>query len=106
MVSSSLFVDFTSPVPAPHAATSVIKHLIELIGMDVCAFRRNTQVAYRFVDHARNLLDEINGLIVKVENEPIWNDYAAYTAAIDPLEQYASSLIIRPTEELTFSIKL
>jgi hypothetical protein len=85
--SASLFVDLTAPSSPPFAATSLIKHLIELIGADVCSFRRNTQVSYRFVDVARDLCDTINNLIKKVEDTDNWDDFLAYIDAIDPLEE-------------------
>lgn len=87
MVSSTLFVDLTSSSTGSYEVTSLIKYLIELIGADVCAFRRNNQVSYRFVERARNVCDRINQLIAAVETDARWEDYFKYTAAVDILEE-------------------
>ncbi|QRV99747.1 hypothetical protein RhiJN_27766 [Ceratobasidium sp. AG-Ba] len=65
----------------------VAEHLIAIRAADVCAFRRNTQVSYRFVDAARCLVDKINDLIAAVENDGDWSAYEKFTVAIDPLEE-------------------
>lgn len=86
--SPTLFFDLTHQSPPSFAATAAIKYLIEVIGSYVCAFKRNNQVSYRFVERARDLCDAINILIDRVDKGGDWNDYDNYVAAINPLEQY------------------
>ncbi|PSR87339.1 hypothetical protein PHLCEN_2v5156 [Hermanssonia centrifuga] len=85
-MSHALFVNLTEPTAESFPATSVSKYLIELIGKDVCAFRRNTQVSYRLVERARIIATGINNLIKRVDTENDWDAYDKYTQAIEPLE--------------------
>ncbi|KAF8599073.1 hypothetical protein BDV93DRAFT_512003 [Ceratobasidium sp. AG-I] len=87
MISSTLFIDLTTLSTSNYPATTHVKYLIELIGAHVCAFRRNTQSAYRFVERARDLCDKINSLIADVETNAGLDNYLKYTEAIDPLEE-------------------
>ena len=86
-MSYSLFVNLTETAES-YPATSVSKFLIELIGKDVCAFRRNTQASYRLVEQARTIAAAIHGLIKRVDEHDDWEAFDKYTAAIDPLEAY------------------
>ncbi len=86
-MSHALFVNLTEPTAESFPATSVSKYLIELIGKDVCAFRRNTQVSYRLVERARIIATGINNLIKRVDSEDDWDAYDKYTQAIEPLEE-------------------
>lgn len=86
-MSYSLFVNLTEPTAESYPATNVSKYLIELIGKDVCAFRRNTQVSYRVVEQARAISRTINELIKRVDENDDWDAFDKYTQAIDPLEE-------------------
>ncbi|KAG8790805.1 hypothetical protein FRC12_010978 [Ceratobasidium sp. 428] len=86
MPATALFADWTSP-PQTFPATLLIEHLVRLHAADVCRFRRNTQASYRFVDTARDLVDKINELINKIEEEAGWDDFEKYIQAIDRLEE-------------------
>lgn len=85
--SPTLYFDLTTPRSNLYPVTEVIYNLIQILGADVCSFRRNPQTSYRLVELARDLHDEINNLIEKVEESGDWEDYIKYTEAIDPLEQ-------------------
>ncbi|KAG8783209.1 hypothetical protein FRC12_019966 [Ceratobasidium sp. 428] len=85
MSGSSLFDEWVRDRPK-HEATALVEHLIKLVGADVCALRKNTQVSYRFVDTARSLCDSINGLIERVQEHADWDAFEKYANAIDPLE--------------------
>ncbi|KAI0067483.1 hypothetical protein BV25DRAFT_1111046 [Artomyces pyxidatus] len=91
-MSSSLFVNLTELPSGGFPATELIKYLIEAVGHDVVAFRRNTQISYRLVDRVRDICNEINSLIQKVEDEDSWDSYDKFTAAIDPLEELLFAL--------------
>lgn len=84
-----LFFDFATESKLHFASTEAIKSLIHVVGADVCTFRRNTQVSYRFLELASNLWAEINKLINDVEtsDDCDWAAYDKYVAAIDPLEE-------------------
>lgn len=86
---SSLFFDLTSPPVSQFGSTATIKSLIDVVGVDVCAIRRNTQVSYRFLELATSLWTEINNLIQAVDDHDDcdWDTYLKYTTAIDPLEK-------------------
>jgi hypothetical protein len=86
--SCTLFSDIAAPLTSSYPATSLLKHLIEFVGVRVCSLRRNTQASYRFIEHARNLCDEINKLIEVVNSQADWHAYDTYTQAINPLEKY------------------
>jgi cysteine synthase len=101
--SCTLFSDITTLLTSPYPATSLLKHLIDFVGVHVCSLRRNTQASYRFVEHARNLCDEINKLIGVVNSQADWDAYDTYTQAINPLEKYAHILppsMMRKTQTL------
>ncbi|KAI0067848.1 hypothetical protein BV25DRAFT_1911714 [Artomyces pyxidatus] len=91
-MSSSLFVNLTELASGGFPATELIKYLIEAIGHDVVAFRRNTQISYRLVDRVRDICNEINALIKKVDEEDSWESYEKFSAAIDPLEELLFAL--------------
>ena len=85
-MSYSLYLNLTEPEAQSFPATNVSKYLIELIGKDVCSFRRNTQAAYRVVEQARTLAKTINELIADVDNTGDFDAFDRYSPAIDPLE--------------------
>ncbi|KAJ3554194.1 hypothetical protein NM688_g3233 [Phlebia brevispora] len=86
-MSYSLFINLTGADNAEsYPATSVSKYLIELIGKDICGFRRNTQTSYRVVEQARAIAFAINTFIKRVEEHDDWDAFDKYTEAIDPLE--------------------
>jgi hypothetical protein len=86
-MSYTLFRSLTHLENPAFPATESIRQLIETIGRDVVRFRRNTQIAYNFVDRARSLCDIINALIQKVDEEDDWDSYDKFTEAIDLLEE-------------------
>lgn len=88
-MSYSLFINLASVRSGGFPATELIRYLIEAIGQDVSAFRRNAHVSYRLVDRIRDICNEINAHIQKVDEEDSWDSYEKFTAAIDPLEEYA-----------------
>ncbi len=72
-----------------HAATEAIKYLFQAVGRDVVSFQRNTHVSYMVVERARDIVEEINQCISKVENDPDgdWISFDKFTGAIEPLEK-------------------
>jgi hypothetical protein len=86
-MSYTLFRSLTHLENPAFPATESIRQLIETIGRDVVRFRRNTQIAYNFVDRARSVCDIINALIQKVDEEDDWDSYDKFTEAIDLLEE-------------------
>ncbi|KAB5593132.1 hypothetical protein CTheo_3434 [Ceratobasidium theobromae] len=97
--SPTLYFDLTTPRSNLYPVTEVIYNLIQILGADVCSFRRNPQTSYRLVELARDLHDEINNLIEKVEESGDWEDYIKYTEAIDPLEQVLLDIVAVIHEE-------
>jgi hypothetical protein len=87
-MSYTLFRSLTHLENPVFPATESIRQLIETIGRDVVRFRRNTQIAYHFVDRARSVCDIINALIQKVDEEDDWDSYDKFTEAVDLLEEY------------------
>lgn len=86
----SLFDHLSNGRNRAYTATNLIEKLIGVVASDVCSFRRNSQTAYLFVERVRIVADKINELIgnVNTQTDPLkWDDYDAYTGAIDPLEQ-------------------
>ncbi|CAE6420430.1 unnamed protein product [Rhizoctonia solani] len=86
--------DITQPKSErSYKATNVISKLLRVVGAEVCSFRRNHQVAYRLVEHSRNIYDAINARIHLVDANDSWEDYEIYTQAIDPLEELLLKIV-------------
>lgn len=87
--SSTLFADLTDlDSTPPFAATNFVRQLITVIAANVCFCRRNNQVLYRLVEHARNLCNEIQKLIADAEVSGNLDVFETYTEAIDQLERF------------------
>jgi hypothetical protein len=86
----SLYDQLVGVPSVTYSVTDLIKYLIEVIGYDACALKRNTQTTYRLVNNASQIYKQINDLIKVVETEDgdTWDDFDKYTGAIDPLEEY------------------
>ncbi|KAG8718567.1 hypothetical protein FRC09_012458 [Ceratobasidium sp. 395] len=88
MSTYSLFYDWTERPSNSAPVTYVLDQLVQLIGTEVCTFKRNPHVSYQFVDTARILVNKINDLISLVETSPESNESAfeLWCNAIEPLE--------------------
>jgi hypothetical protein len=85
----SLYDDITQVSGKGYGATDLSKYLLQAVGNDVCAVKRNALVAYKLVSAASSIYNALNALIEKVDKDPIdkWDSYNLYTQAIDPLEE-------------------
>ncbi|KAG8725237.1 hypothetical protein FRC09_004888 [Ceratobasidium sp. 395] len=88
MSTYSLFYDWTERPSNSAPVTYVLDQLVQLIGAEVCTFKRNPHVSYQFADTARSLVNKINDLISLVETSPESNESAfeLWCNAIEPLE--------------------
>ncbi|KAG8730624.1 hypothetical protein FRC11_006262 [Ceratobasidium sp. 423] len=68
-------------------ATEIVHSLLEEIETIVSSSRHCLRVSYTLIERARNLYNGINQRILRVETTGDWDEYDAYTKAIDPLEQ-------------------
>jgi hypothetical protein len=86
---SFLFVDdLTVASGNDIPATQLIKYLLQTVGHDVCASKRNSLSSYQLVHNSSKVYRAINTLISRVDQETddVWDQYDQYTSAIDPLE--------------------
>jgi hypothetical protein len=86
----SLYSELAEVRAEGFVATNLIKYLIEVISHDVCAFKRNTQIAYQIIHRACQIYEHINRLIESVDDDvqEAWGNYAKYISKIQHLEAY------------------
>jgi hypothetical protein len=90
MAESFSFFDYLTNVSGQgFPATEVVKFLIQTVGRDVCAIKRNSLSAYELVHGSGKIYKAINGLIDKIErgDGDFWDNFRMYTQAIDSLEE-------------------
>ena len=72
-------------------ATEAAKYLVQALGRDVVSFQRNTHVSYMAAERARDILNQINEYIDKVEKstsvDADWDTFEKFTTANDQLEE-------------------
>ncbi|CAE6418045.1 unnamed protein product [Rhizoctonia solani] len=76
-----------------YPATEMVHSLLQEIEMAVSTSRHGLRVLYKLVERAQDLYDELNQRILRVEAIGKWEDYEAYTQAIDPLEKVLLEVI-------------
>ncbi|KAF8900563.1 hypothetical protein CPB85DRAFT_157481 [Mucidula mucida] len=84
-----------SSIKGPHfSATQMIKDLIECLSVTLSSssLRRNTHTLCTAISRSRDLCESINSLISASFNEDGWTSFDAYTAMIDPLEEFLLEL--------------
>jgi hypothetical protein len=90
----SLYDDLTSaPDDKDYEATELAKNLIKVVGHEVSSFNHHAVHSYEIIKKSRTIYQGINTRITTIDadtSEPganFWDDYDAYTKAIDPLEE-------------------
>ena len=77
------------------AVTAVSKALIDVVARDVAAFRFHNHAAFHLVGRFSTICKKVEELVQAIEGGPgdNWDAYDKYTPAIDPLEEYVTSLL-------------
>ncbi|THU77495.1 hypothetical protein K435DRAFT_90204 [Dendrothele bispora CBS 962.96] len=90
--SFSLFTSSRNSGVEEYPVPELIKSLIRYAGVEICSptFLQFTLSPYEFISMARDIRDEINRLVSKLDSstseEDVWNDFDRYTGLIDPTE--------------------
>ncbi|KAG8794219.1 hypothetical protein FRC12_000166 [Ceratobasidium sp. 428] len=106
MTGSSLFYDWTITESAGYPATHLVEHLMTIIGANVCAYRRNVQTSYRFMDFSRTLIDRMHHLLQEVEHNSNWDAFEQFTSMIEPLEKHEILFRLATQADVNLSIEL
>ncbi|KAJ1309435.1 hypothetical protein OPQ81_006211 [Rhizoctonia solani] len=91
--SSTLYSDFSFPQSEQFAATELLHSLLQEVEAVVSSSRYGLRASYKLIDRVRDRYNEINRRISRVVKTHEWDDYDAYTKAIDPLEQILLEVI-------------
>ncbi|KAL5635283.1 hypothetical protein ACGC1H_004162 [Rhizoctonia solani] len=71
----------------------MVYSLLQEIEMVISSSRHGLRVLYKLLERAQDLYDELNQRISRVDMTNNWDDYQAYTQAIDPLEKVLLDVI-------------
>ncbi|KAG8796624.1 hypothetical protein FRC12_013616 [Ceratobasidium sp. 428] len=106
MTGSSLFYDWTREESAGFPATHLAEHLMMVIGANVCAYRRNTQTSYRFMDLSRTLIDCMHHLLQEIEHDANWDAFEQFTSTIRPLEEQEILFDLATQTDVNLAVEL
>ncbi|KAF7289763.1 hypothetical protein MIND_01350000 [Mycena indigotica] len=78
----SLFTELTRLTQPGYPVTEVLTKLLNLVGHDVCATKRNHHAVYWAVSQARDIIDGINALVKVAGEGESWEAFDDYTIRI------------------------